>query len=117
MLLKALSLFAILSVAAMVPAQTHTALSVDLRDGQLTPIAATTIKQFEPIKLDGITLDPQIWGLGAYDLSSKRFSLGVAGVIGFPLAPGWEVFGGLSGQWSAENRISAGVIVGFDYRF
>lgn len=108
---------AVVAIAATVQAQSHTAALLDLRDAQLTPTIGTTLYSFPKINVGKFALDPSIWGLGAYDLQAKRFSVGLALVAGLPISNGWEVFGGIAGQWTVDNRLKLGPVVGFDIRF
>lgn len=106
----------ILALATFAPAQSRVAATVDLKDGQLTPVIATTVKRFEPFKLAGAELVPEIWGLASYDVPGKAFGLGAAVVVGKPITDGWSWFAGVSGQ-VIDSKVKFAPIVGLDYRF
>jgi hypothetical protein len=119
--LFALAVFAAATLAA---AQTHTAASIDLKDGNVTPVIGTTIKQFAPINLFGTKLTPELWGLASYDTKSDatkffdKFNLGLAAVVGKEFAPNWKWFIGLGGNYSVQTKkVNGSIVAGFDFAF
>lgn len=110
-------ILAVVAFSATSHAQTHSALLIDTRDGTVTPTIGTTLKAFEPLTLGKVELWPEAWGMGSYDIPTKRFALGLAGVLGYKVSEKVEVFAGLAGQWTTDNRFKVAPVVGFDFKF
>lgn len=114
--MKIIALALILALAVVAGAQSRLAATVDVRNGNLNPVLATTIKRFEPFKLFGAELTPEAWALASYDFPAKQFGLGAALVLGKEFSPGWSWFAGVSGQ-DIDRKVALAPIVGLDYKF